>query len=531
MPLSSLPASLLDGAALAVTIIVFAVLWHLKRSRKAGFGMRVIIATVLGIVLGIIAAGHTTYVAVAGTVWSQVMSAVVVPLLLFSVIASITNLGESVRLRSIATRTVMLLLLNTLTASLLTLALAVVFHVGRGFRYELPQDYTAREVPGIVDTVTGLFPSNLIGDWASNRIVPVVLFALLVAVAYNAVAADEAGRALVRPFKAFVDAGNAVMAKMTQIIVGFTPYAVVSLIASAVSSSDVTTLLPLLLVLVVAYLAMSMQLFLVQPLLLAAFTRLHPMPFFKAFWPAGVVAFTSESSIGTIPVTVRQLRSAGVDDDVASFVAGLGANLGMPGCAGVWPMLLAVFAVNAQGLQYTPAQYAFLVMLTLLVSIGTVGVPGTATITATSLFAAAGLPVAFIALVQPISQIADMGRTALNVAGAANTAVIVAATERRLDMDAYHALRAVADDDDRTVSGIDAGASDSLSLRSVAQAPVAADAAVDGMTDTSGATRAAPDALGSAAPARVPAGATAAVNLLGFTPAAALADDDLCGLR
>ena len=55
-------------------------------------------------------------------------------------------------------------------------------------------------------------------------------------------------------------------------------------------------------------------------------------------------------------------------------------------------MLLAVFAVHAQGLNYSPAQYLFLVVLTLLVSIGTVGVPGTATITATSLFAAAGLP-------------------------------------------------------------------------------------------------------------------------------------------
>lgn len=104
-------------------------------------------------------------------------------------------------------------------------------------------------------------------------------------------------------------------------------------------------------------------------------------------------------------------------------------------------MLLAVFAVHAQGLNYSPAQYLFLVVLTLLVSIGTVGVPGTATITATSLFAAAGLPIPFIAISQPISQIVDMGRTALNVAGAANTAVIVAQTEHQLDTDLYHGQR------------------------------------------------------------------------------------------
>ena len=192
--------------------------------------------------------------------------------------------------------------------------------------------------------------------------------------------------------------------------------------------------------------AIVLQLFLVQPLVLAAVTKLNPIHFFRAFFPAGVVAFTSESSIGTIPVTVRQLRSAGVPRDIASFVAGLGANLGMPGCAGVWPMLLAVFAVHAQGLNYSPAQYLFLVVLTLLVSIGTVGVPGTATITATSLFAAAGLPIPFIAISQPISQIVDMGRTALNVAGAANTAVIVAQTEHQPDTDLYYGRKEYSDD-------------------------------------------------------------------------------------
>ena len=218
-----------------------------------------------------------------------------------------------------------------------------------------------------------------------------------------------------------------------------------SLIASAVGDNDILTLLPLLAVLGVAYLSMAIQMFVVQPLILTAATRLSPLRFFRMFWPAGMVAFTSESSIGTIPVTVRQLRSAGVPEDTAAFVAGLGANLGMPGCAGMWPTLLAVFAINAQGLDYTPWQYLMIVVLTLLVSIGTVGVPGTATITATSLFAAAGLPIPFIAIAQPISQIVDMGRTALNVAGAANTAVIVAASERQLNLDAYRGLAGATD--------------------------------------------------------------------------------------
>lgn len=442
---------ILNWIALAITLGAFTVLWFLKRAGRAGFGLRVLTATFVGIVIGIVFQHHVGYVAFFGDVWAQVIAALVVPLLFFSVIASITGLADSIKLRNIAVKSVVLLLLNTLTASLVTLALASLFHVGRGFNYEPPANYQQTEVPGVVETLAGLFPSNVAENWVSNQVVPVVVFALLVAFAYNQAAANETGREKVKSFRAFIDAGNSVLGRAVQIIVGFTPYAVLSLIAAAVGTKDVATLLPLLLVLVVAYVAMILQLFLVQPLILSATTRLNPLYFFKTFWPAGAVAFTSQSSIGTIPVTVRQLKQSGVPEETGSFVASLGANLGMPGCAGVWPTLLAVFAINAQGLTYSPWQYAVLVGLTLLVSVGTVGVPGTATVTATSVFAAAGLPVPFIAIAQPISSIVDMGRTALNVASAANTAVIVAATEGKLDRGAYRGVSPTTATDDSPV--------------------------------------------------------------------------------
>ena len=407
-----------------------------------------LIATVLGIVVGIAFKGHTDYVAAFGSVWSNAIAAIVVPLLLFSVIAAITNLGESLKTEEHRYQD------RGVPAHQYVYRRAdhagdwpCCSAWGEGFKFTLPTDYQQREVPAVLDTIVALFPTNLVQNWYSNQVVPVVIFAILVAVAYNSAAKTAKGAAAVKPFKAFVDAGNVVLSKATQIVVGFTPYAVLALIAAAVSNSDVAALLPLVTVLVVAYVAMILQLFIVQPLILSVTTRLSPIPFFKAYWPTGVVAFTSESSIGTIPVTVRNLRSSGVPGDIASFVASLGANLGMPGCAGVWPVLLAVFAVNAQGISYSPAQFLFLVVLALLVSIGTVGVPGTATITATSLFAAAGLPIPFIAISQPISQIVDMGRTALNVAGAANTAVIVAATEKDLDKDLYYGRKEFEDED------------------------------------------------------------------------------------
>ena len=346
---------ILDLAALALTAVFFALLYYLHKKKHVDFGVRTILAVGLGLIVGLVFKGHHTYVAAVGTIYAHVVSAVVIPQLIFSINSSITNLGNSVRLKNIGLKTVFFLVLNTFFASLITLIAGVVTNVGHGVQYELATDYTAKEVPTFVDTVISLFPQNLASHWANGEVVPIVVFCILVAISYNK-------------------------------IVG----------------------------------------------------KLDPVQFFKGVWPAGTVAFTSQSSVGTIPVTVNQLtKKLGVNEDIAAFGASLGANLGMPGCAGVWPTLLAVFTIHLLGIDYTPVQYAFLVVLAVVVSIGTVGVPGTATITATALFAAAGLPVEAIILLSPISSIADMARTAANVVGAAAATTLVAATEGQLDKAVY----------------------------------------------------------------------------------------------
>ncbi|MCD8352780.1 MAG: dicarboxylate/amino acid:cation symporter [Clostridiales bacterium] len=418
----------LEWGALLLAAAFFALLYYLDRKRHVDFGVRTILALGLGIVVGLAFKGHYTYVAAVGTIYAHVISAVVVPLLIFSITASITNLSSSIRLKNIGLKTVLFLELNTLIASIITLLASIATNIGDGFVYELATDYEATEVPTFVDTIISLFPQNLASHWADGEVVPIVLFVILVALSYNALAAENAEQ--VAPFKAFIDAGNRVMGKVVSIVIGFTPYAVLSLVARAVSRNALSDLLPLLSVLVLAYVLCAVQLFLVEGVLLRVIGHLNPIAFFKGIWPAGVVAFTSQSSVGTIPVTVNQLtKKLGVNEDIASFVASLGANLGMPGCAGVWPVLLSVFAVHILGLEYSAAQYAFLVVLAVVVSVGTVGVPGTATITATAVFAAAGLPVEVIVLLSPISSIVDMARTATNVVGAATAATLVAATE------------------------------------------------------------------------------------------------------
>lgn len=428
---------ILEWGALLLAGVFFGFLWYLDKKKKVDFGIRTILALFLGVAVGLVFKGHYTYVAAVGTIYAHVITAVVVPLLIFSITASITNLGDSIRLKNIGLKMVLFLVLNTLIASTITLAAAVMTNIGDGFAYKLADDYKAEDVPAFIDTIISLFPQNLASHWSNGEVVPIVLFTVLLAVSYNALSKDY--KEQVAPFKSFIDAGNLVMGKVVSIIIGYTPYAVLAFTARAVSRNTLSTLLPLLSVLILAYILCAIQLFAVEGLLLRFIGKLNPISFFRGIWPAGVVAFTSQSSIGTIPVTVNQLtKKLGVNEDVASFGASLGANLGMPGCAGIWPVMLAVFAVHILDIPYSPVQYIFLVVLAVVVSIGTVGVPGTATITATAVFAAAGLPVEVIVLLAPISSVVDMARTATNVVAAATATTLVAATENQLDRNVYN---------------------------------------------------------------------------------------------
>ena len=348
---------ILDLAALALTAVFFALLYYLHKKKHVDFGVRTILAVGLGLIVGLVFKGHHTYVAAVGTIYAHVVSAVVIPLLIFSIISSITNLGNSVRLKNIGLKTVFFLVLNTLFASLITLIAGVATNIGYGVQYELATDYTAKEVPTFVDTVISLFPQNLASHWANGEVVPIVVFCILVAISYNKIAAKKPEE--VAPFKKFIDAGDVVMGRVVSYVISFTPYAVLSLIARAVSRSSPADLVPLLSVLVLAYVLCAIQAFVVEGILIKIVGKLDPIQFFKGVWPAGTVAFTSQSSVGTIPVTVNQLpKKLGVNEDIAAFGASLGANLGMPGCAGVWPTLLAVFTIHLLGIDYTPVQYA-----------------------------------------------------------------------------------------------------------------------------------------------------------------------------
>lgn len=426
----------LELASLSAALLCCVGLSWLKKI-NLDFSVVTFVGLGLGIVLGLAFQGHVVYVKLIGTIYVRIITAVVAPLILFSIFSSVTSLRNIEKLKTIGLKSIFWLVFNTFLAIVLTMAAALVFRVGSGAGVSVAGVDTSSlngRVQPLTDVISGFFPSNVAGDIGSNSIVPIIVGSLAAAVAYLLLAKEKEERVL--PFKRFCDAFRDILYKVVEFIIDLTPYAVLALTASAASNAGkaAQSIVPLLILLGVTYALCIVHTFVINGALVALFARLSPVAFFRKIVQAQVTAFTTESSVGTLPVTVGNLtRKVGVSTEVANFVAPLGTTIGMPGCAGIWPVLLAVFAIHALNIAYTPGQYVLLAILALAVSLGTAGVPGTATVTATAVFTAAGLPVAVIILLLPISQLADMARTATNVTGAAVSAAIVARSENQLD--------------------------------------------------------------------------------------------------
>ena len=423
--------------ALLVGLALFYVL-SLMKKKKISFSIRVIAASILGIGLGFIFKGETELFGIFGEIYANMLFALVIPLLLASVIKVVISNESINRLKSIGLKTVGILSFHNVLGSLLGVILAVIFNIGKDSNIPLPAVAEAKEVPTFAQAVIDFFPKNIIADAANGRVIPIIIFAVLIG--FVTLSLIERGKEKeVKPFVDFINAFSEIINRLVSLVTSFTPYAVLSLIASAIARIDYTAIKPLVFILLLTYLASFIHSYVTTGALLSLFAKVNPFKFFKKNFSVQTIAFTTQSSVGSIPANVDNLeKNLGVSEKIASFVAPAGATMGMPGCAGFWPVMIAILTSNVLNIGYGTGDYIKLILVALLVSLGTVGVPGTATITTTAVFAAMGLPVEMVVILAPISSLADMGRTATNVTAASSAAVIVAASEDELDREIYN---------------------------------------------------------------------------------------------
>lgn len=415
--------------AIVLSILATYAIYKIRKITNK-FSFATLTALTLGVVLGIIFKENILFLDTVGKAYMSLIKMIVVPLVVTSLITSIVRLENLDTLKSIGLKTFTVLLGTTGAAAFIGIIVASSLNLGQGLRFIGAENFKAREIPGFSKVLIDMLPSNPLAAIVENKIIPIVIFSMFIAIAL--VIEDNTNKEKAKPFKDFILSAYDIVLRITKMVLRIIPYGVFALIATAASKNGMDTLMSLIWVILAVYIAAFLQFLFVYTPLISFVARMNPLKFFKGIFPAQVVAFTSQSSYGTLPVTIKSLvEGVGVSENIASFVAPLGSTIGLNGCGGFYPAIVAIFAANVFNVELTIYSYILIVLTAIISSIGIAGVPGSATMSTTVMLAALGLPIEALAMVIAVDSIIDMIRTATNVTGASVAALIVDQTEKR----------------------------------------------------------------------------------------------------
>ncbi|WP_419748984.1 dicarboxylate/amino acid:cation symporter [Clostridium perfringens] len=415
--------------AIVLSILATYAIYKIRKITNK-FSFATLTALTLGVVLGIIFKENILFLDTVGKAYMSLIKMIVVPLVVTSLITSIVRLENLDTLKSIGLKTFTVLLGTTGAAAFIGIIVASSLKLGQGLKFIGAENFKAREIPGFSKVLIDMLPSNPLAAIVENKIIPIVIFSMFIAIAL--VIEDNTNKEKAKPFKDFILSAYDIVLRITKMVLRIIPYGVFALIATAAAKNGMDTLMSLIWVILAVYIAAFLQFLFVYTQLISFVARMNPLKFFKGIFPAQVVAFTSQSSYGTLPVTIKSLvEGVGVSENIASFVAPLGSTIGLNGCGGFYPAIVAIFAANVFNVELTIYSYILIVLTAIISSIGIAGVPGSATMSTTVMLAALGLPIEALAMVIAVDSIIDMIRTATNVTGASVAALIVDQTEKR----------------------------------------------------------------------------------------------------
>ena len=437
---------------IAVLIGTFFIVKQFEK-KKVKFSTRTIYATIIGLILGVIiqlVAGLpenpaevtwlqevTKWYGLFGSGFMDLLKMLVVPMVFVSILRVIINMGEGDDLGKSTFKSLGMLLMTTALAAIVGIVVGNVMKLGVGTDVVATADTELREITPLVDTLRGLLPSNPVASMADGNIVAIIIFATFLGLAVKRLSKKYLD--IIKPFIDLVEAFYKIIVSVAMTVIKFMPYAVVALLANTITARGLASMISVVQFIVALYISVAIMF--VIHLIIIALNGLNPITYIKNAAEPLLLAFTSRSSLGTLPVTIEALTDKqGVEEGVASFTASLGANMGMNGCAGIYPALMAVTIANMAGVEMNASFYAMLLVVITISSLGIAGLPGTATMAVSVVLSGVGIGSYFPLAggILAIDPILDMGRTMLNVNGSTTTAVIVGKSLKKLDKEVFN---------------------------------------------------------------------------------------------
>lgn len=400
----------------------------MQEKKKISLATQIFIALVLAIIVGLLMGNHAdaanSYIKPFGTIFLNLIKFIVVPIVLFSIMCGIISMRDVRKVGSIGLKTVVYYLCTTAVAIVIGLIGGNLFKGMFPVIATTDLAYEAAESTTLMDTIVNIFPSNFVSPLVNANMLQIIVMALLLGFAIVLV-----GEKNVMVVNAFNDL-NDIFMKCMEMILKLSPIGVFCLLCPVIAENGPAIIGSLAMVLLTAYICYFVHALVVYSLTVKAMGGLSPIKFFKGMMPAILFAFSSASSVGTLPLNMECTQKLGASKEVSSFVLPLGATINMDGTA-IYQGVCAIFIAACYGIQLTLPQMLTIVLTATLASIGTAGVPGAGMVMLAMVLTSVGLPVDGIALVAGVDRIFDMGRTTVNITGDACCSIIVSNLEKK----------------------------------------------------------------------------------------------------
>lgn len=362
---------------------------------------------------------------IMGTTFINLLKLLVVPIVTFSLISGICAVGDMRKLGRVGLKAFLLFILTTILAISLALSVALVLEPGKGFNLVASDTATLdiQAPPSLATTLINIVPTNPVAAFAQGEMLQIIFFVILFAT--GLIAVGQRAQPIIELFNQL----NDVMMHIVKLVMHVAPYGVFALMAKTFSTHGPALILPM-----IGYFGSVVLILILHAtgtlmLLLKLLGKLDPRQFMRKVRDLQIFAFSTASSNATLPVTLNTAeKRVGIDNSIASFIIPLGATINMDGTA-IMQGVAAVFIANVYGIELGLSSYLIIILMAVLASIGTAGVPGVGLIMLAMVFQQVGLPIEGIALIMGIDRLLDMLRTAVNVTGDVVVAAIVARSE------------------------------------------------------------------------------------------------------
>ncbi|MDI3527910.1 MAG: hypothetical protein PWR03_2094, partial [Tenuifilum sp.] len=391
------------------------------------------------------------YIKPFGVIFLNLLKLIAMPLIFASLVSGIGGLKDISSLSKLGLKTVSLYIVTTIIAVSIGLTMVSIISPGSYLSQEKKAEYLQRFSNDITEKqkvaeslsdnsplqfLVDIVPENVVEAASNNTsMLQVIFFAILFGVALIL-----APKSKVRIVKDFVDGLNEVILKIVDIIMHTAPFGVFALMVSLLvdfvgddlsASAQLFGSLGLYALTVVAGLALIAGI--IYPTFLKFYAGISFKKFYRAIFPAQLVAFSTSSSAATLPVTMEQVENElNVPNEISSFVLPIGVTINMDGTS-LYQAVATVFIAEVFGIELTFVQLLTILITATLASIGSAGVPGAGIVMLIIVLNSVGLPVEGLALILAIDRPLDMLRTSLNVTGDSMIATVVAKSEGMLE--------------------------------------------------------------------------------------------------